>query len=86
MRINPDVIFRDEADLGGILFNSSNGGAFGLNPVGAFIYGHLAAGATIREIQDSLKAQFHNIPPDTNEHIGAFMQELLEKGFLLEDQ
>ena len=85
MRINPAVIFRDEAGLGGILFNPGNSTAFGFNPVGAFIYARLASGTAIGEIKSSLKAQFRNVPTDVEGHVDEFINTLFEKGYLLED-
>ena len=44
MKINTDIVFREEFDGTGILFNPDTGDTYGLNHTAAFIWKSLEAG------------------------------------------
>ncbi|NIN01671.1 MAG: SynChlorMet cassette protein ScmD [candidate division Zixibacteria bacterium] len=77
---NPVAVLREEFDDWAVLFDPDSGNAFGLNPVGVFIWKHLNGHNTTGDILKELCKHCKNVPDDAEGHIRAFVQELVDKG------
>lgn len=77
---NPLIVLREEFDDWAILFDPDSGDAFGLNPVGVFIWKHLDGNHTAETIAGELAGECPDMPDDATLHIGEFIDRLLEKG------
>ncbi|MGA1789896.1 MAG: SynChlorMet cassette protein ScmD [bacterium] len=77
---NPSIVLREEFDDWAILFDPDSGHAFGLNPVGVFIWKHLDGDHTIEDIYKEIRAKYKDIPHKTKKDIKDFVRNLLEKG------
>jgi SynChlorMet cassette protein ScmD len=78
---NPSVILREEFDSWAILFDPDTGDAFGINPVGVFIWKRLDGLHSIQDILKELRKNYENISEKAEEHLKEFIQEIVEKGF-----
>jgi SynChlorMet cassette protein ScmD len=61
---NPEVVLREEFDDWAVLFDPDSGEAFGLNPVGVFIWKRLDGKRTPAEIIGELRQQCDNVPDE----------------------
>ena len=84
MKINTDIVFREEFDGTGILFNPDTGDTYGLNHTAAFIWKSLEAGIGPAGLLAEL-ARHTELPPEAENEVAAFLQELKNKGYLLLD-
>jgi len=78
---NPLLVFREEFDDWGLLFDPDTGDTFGLNPIGVSIWKRLDGNRTVAEIALELKRICRDAPPDTEEYVLSFIRDLAEKGF-----
>lgn len=78
---NPMIVLRQEFDDWAILFDPDTGDAYGINPVGVFIWNRLdgehTCEAIIKEIRKNCENEPHNIENDVNE----FIKDLEKKGY-----
>ena len=77
---NPLVVLREEFDDWAILFDPDSGNAFGLGPVGVFIWKRLDGHHTIEDILKDLHENCENVPEEAEDHFKDFIQELVEQG------
>lgn len=77
---NPLIVLREEFDDWAILFDPDSGEAFGINPVGVFIWKHLDGSHTPDAIVRELAKECLNMPDDALNYVEAFIDRLLEKG------
>ena len=78
---NPSVVLREEFDNWAILFDPDTGDAFGINPVGVFIWKRLDGLRSIRDILEELRKNYESISEEAEEQLKEFIQEIVEKGF-----
>ena len=78
---NPLVVLREEFDNWAILFDPATGNAFGLNPVGVFVWKRLDGQHTIKDILNELRKSCEKVPEKVEDHLKEFIQDLVEKGF-----
>lgn len=78
---NSLLILREEFDDWAVLYDPDSGRGFGLNPVSAFIWNRLDGHHTLEDILSELRDQFSEVPPEAEEHITAFVDELVKRGF-----
>jgi len=78
---NSLVVFREEFDDWAILFDPDSGKAFGINPVGAFIWKHLDGKRGLKQILDEIKDSFEEVPHDAGRQSEEFIAELVKIGF-----
>ena len=78
---NPLVVLREEFDNWAILFDPPTGNAFGLNPVGVFVWKRLDGLHTIKDILNELRKSCEKVPEKVEDHLKEFIQDLVEKGF-----
>ncbi len=84
MKLNPNVVFRqDEPDVA-VLYVPQT---CALNGAGIALWKALEAGADKAGLVAALKATFEVCPDDATleRDVDAFLEELLQKGFLLEE-
>ena len=77
---NPLVVLREEFDDWAVLFDPDTGHAFGLNPVGVFVWKHLDGHHTPDGIVREIRAHCENVPDEVDTHIEGFIQDLLKQG------
>lgn len=77
---NPLVVLREEFDDWAVLFDPDSGNAFGLNPVGVFIWKRLDGRHTIEDIQKELRQNCEEMPREAEVHLKDFIQSLVEQG------
>ncbi len=77
---NPVAVLREEFDDWAVLFDPDSGNAFGLNPVGVFIWKRLDGHHTTGDILKELCEHCRDVPDDAEGHIKAFVKDLVDKG------
>lgn len=77
---NSLVVLREEFDDWAILFDPATGNAFGLNPVGVFVWKCLDGKRTIKEIVNELRENCEGVPEEAEGHLREFIQGLVEQG------
>lgn len=81
--VNPSIVLREEFDDWAILFDPDSGEAFGLDPVGVFIWKKFDGKHTLEKIQSELKKNCEGeVPTEASEHIKTFAEDLLKRGFI----
>ena len=78
---NPSTVFREELDDWALLFNPDTGAVYGLNPVGSFIRKNMDGRRSIRDFADLVAEHFEDVPPEVEQEVAAFVEELIRKGF-----
>lgn len=78
---NSLLVLREEFDDWAVLFNPDSGDAFGLNPVGVFIWKRLDGQHSEAAILEELAGQCENVPEDAAGHIKEFVEDLVTRGF-----
>lgn len=79
---NPLIVLREEFDDWAILFDPDTGHAFGLNPVGVFIWRRLDGTRTIQDILAELKAACRDVPAEAESHLQEFLADLSRNGLV----
>jgi len=79
---NPLVVLREEFDDWAILFDPDTGNAFGLNPVGVFIWKHLDGKHGLEEIVQELRENAEEVPEEVKDHLKEFVDDLVENGLV----
>ncbi|MGB9598110.1 MAG: SynChlorMet cassette protein ScmD [Candidatus Poribacteria bacterium] len=77
---SPSLILREEFDDWAVLFDPETGNAHGLNPIGVFVWKRLDGKHSIEDILKELKAECEDVPPEAQNDITEFVQELIKKG------
>lgn len=81
-RANPLVVLREEFDDWAILFDPDTGSAFGLNPVGVFVWKRLDGKHTLEDIIKELRENAERVPEEAETHLKEFINELVERGLV----
>lgn len=79
---NTDIVFREEFDGWGILFDPQTGNAVALDPVAVFYWKHLDHCHDRRELVEILKKECDDVPADAPQHLDAFIERLQGCGFV----
>lgn len=79
---NPLVVLREEFDDWAVLFDPDTGNAFGLNPVGVFIWKRLDGKHTANTILEELRQNCEDMPGEAEAHLKDFIQNLVEQGLV----
>jgi SynChlorMet cassette protein ScmD len=77
---NSLTVLREEFDDWAVLFDPDSGNAFGLNPVGVFIWKRLDGQHTIQDILKELHENCEDVPDEAEEHLRNLVQDLVERG------
>ena len=75
---NSLIVLREEFDDWAILFDPDTGDAFGLNPVGVFIWKCLNGKYTPEDIRKKVCKAYKNVPNDPEDHIDDHINEFIE--------
>jgi SynChlorMet cassette protein ScmD len=78
---NPSVVLREEFDDWAILFDPDTGDAFGINPVGVFIWKRLDGLRSTQDILKELRKDYEDVSEEAELQLEEFIQEIVEKGF-----
>jgi SynChlorMet cassette protein ScmD len=79
---NPTMVFREEFDDWAVLFDPDSGEAYGLDPVGAFIWKRLDGNHTLTEIIEELRAECEGgLPEEAPGEITTFIEKLQKRGY-----
>lgn len=76
------AIYRDEKEIGAILFNAETGESYGLNPVAKAIWEGASAGVGREGIFEMLRQRFAGVPESARNDIDELINMLLNKGLL----
>jgi len=79
---NPIVVLREEFDDWAVLFNSDTAAAVGTNPVGVAVWKLMDGKRNIEGIVSEIKNSFEGTPDAAGEEIAAFVNILVENGFV----
>lgn len=77
---NPLIVLREEFDDWATLFDPDSGDAFGLNPIGLFIWKRLDGNHGVSDILRDLEEYCDAVPEDVEDDLQDFIQELLQRG------
>lgn len=77
---NPLVVLREEFEDWAILFHPDTGHVYGLNPISVFIWQRLDGKHTIQEILSEIKDTYLDVPPEAENHLQEFINNLLQHG------
>ena len=86
MSLNPqqnmDIVFREEFDNWGVLFDPETGSAMAIDPIAVF-YWKLMDGSNDRaKMLKKLKKECEDVPEDAPEHLEGFIKQLEDTGFV----
>ncbi len=80
---NSSIVFREEFDDWAVLFDPDSGEAYGLDPVGVFIWKRFDGNHTPEDILNELREECEDgIPAEASDHIAAFIEDLSQKGLI----
>jgi SynChlorMet cassette protein ScmD len=79
LTVNPHILFREEMDGWGILFNPDKDEAFGLNPVAVDIWKRIDGTSSTRRIFEDLKSDYEEIPDSAFDDIAELIKKLAER-------
>ncbi|MCM1567424.1 MAG: SynChlorMet cassette protein ScmD [Dehalobacter sp.] len=77
---NPSILLREEFDDWALLYDPGSGYAFGINPIGAFIWKRLDGQHTIDDLVAEVNASFTDVPSDVRDRVLKFVDTLITKG------
>ena len=80
---NPVVVFREEFDKWGVLFNPDDAQAVGINPVGIVAWKLMDGQHDLNGIVEEVKSSFSDVPDAVSDHVTAFVNDLVERGFVV---
>ncbi len=78
---NPHIVLREEFDDWGLLFDPEEGIAYGINPVGIFIWKQLDGTHTPEAIQNLVVKEFEHVPAESLDDVIEFIQTVVDKGY-----
>lgn len=78
---HPQIVLREEFDEWGLLFDPEQGLAYGINPVGIFIWKHLDGKHTPEDLFRLIREEFDQAPEESLEDIMEFLQTVVDKGY-----
>ena len=76
----PLVVLREEFDDRAVLFDPDTGNAYGINPVGVFVWKNLDGQHTIQDILKELNDTCEGVPEEAEEHLKDLIEDLVQKG------
>lgn len=79
---NPIVVLREEFDDWAVLFNPDTADAVGTNPVGVAVWKRMDGKRSIEDIVSEIKNKFEETPEAASQEIAAFVDTLVENGFV----
>ncbi len=77
---NPLIVLREEFDDWAILFDPDTGNAFGLNPLGVFIWKLLDGKHSVPDILARMQESVEDVPPEAQEDLETWVKDLVSRG------
>ena len=77
---NPLIVLREEFDDWAVLFDPDSGDAFGLNPIGVFIWKRLDGNHEISDILEDLQGAHEDVPDEAEGDLQEFIEDLVQRG------
>ena len=77
---NPLIVLREEFDDWAVLFDPDTGHVFGINPISVFVWQRLDGNHTIQEILSEIMDTYRDVPPEAENHLREFVNNLLQHG------
>lgn len=78
------TVYRDEEEIGAVLFSAETDKSFGMNVVAEIIWENASPGADREHVFFILRREFSEVPESARDDIGEILSSLLEPGFLSE--
>ena len=86
-KVNPDIVFSEDSDGWGILFDPKANETYGLSPISAFIWKHLNGENSIKDILHALENECDDeVPEEAFEQLDRFLKELEENHLLYDEK
>ena len=79
---NPDIVFREEFDNWGVLFDPETGNAVAIDPVAVFYWKHLDGSNDRTKLIEMLETECNDVPEEAHEHLNEFIEQLEDVGFI----
>ncbi|MFH1268370.1 MAG: SynChlorMet cassette protein ScmD [Planctomycetota bacterium] len=80
---NQSLVFREEFDDWAVLFDPDSGEAYGLDPVGAFLWKRLDGAHGVDELVAALRDSCEDkVPEEAHDHVAEFLAQLDQKGYV----
>lgn len=80
---NQALVLREEFDDWAVLFDPDSGEAYGLDPVGVFLWkrfdGKHDVNMLVAELREACEDE---VPQEAREHVSSFIEKLEKKGFV----
>ena len=77
---NPLIVLREEFDDWAILFDPDSGDAFGLNPMGVYIWKRLDGYHRVSDILKELRENYEDVPEEAADDLHSFVRDLVQQG------
>ena len=77
---NPLIVLREEFDDWAVLFDPDSGDAFGLNPIGVFIWRRLDGNNSVKDILEDLQEAHEDVPIEAAGDLQEFIEDLVQRG------
>ena len=77
---NPLIVLREEFDDWAILFDPDTGDAFGLNPIGVYIWKRLDGNHSAEDILQDLREGYEDVPEEVEGDLQEFIDHLVQRG------
>jgi SynChlorMet cassette protein ScmD len=78
---NPKIVLREESDDWAMLFDPDTSDTYGLNPVSVYVWKCCDGKSTIGDIVGKLGKECVDMPEDAIDHVTAFLDDLVAKGY-----
>ncbi|UCG12600.1 MAG: SynChlorMet cassette protein ScmD [Deltaproteobacteria bacterium] len=79
---NPLVVLREEFDDWAVLFDPDTGNAFGLNPIGVFVWKRLDGHHDLKDLVKDVREHFEDVPNEAENHVQNFIQTMAQRGLV----
>lgn len=81
---NPRVVFQElGGGEGGVLLHLESGQYHSVNETGTLIWGLLDNGCTLPELISGLRTHFQDAPPEIEEDVSSFVDDLLQRNLIV---
>ena len=79
---DPVVVLREEFDDWALLFNPDTRDTVGIDPVGVQIWKMMDGKHDVHMVVEEIKQRFSEVPDTVEQEVQAFIDDLVERGFL----
>ena len=83
IKVNPSIVFREELEGWGVLFDPDTGESHGLNAVSVLIWKGLESGMSKDDILAGIAERVDgDLPPEASSDFDEFVEVLMDKGYI----